>query len=90
MCRMSRRSAVHTAIGRCLLAGFAICLIFSITPGADLDSDGSPDLYETGCLILGSAQSLLAIPTGFVRHEQHHRLIAPASFTAPLVPPPVL
>ena len=74
-----------------MLLCIGLCLLFALTPIADFDFDGSPDLFLTDGLLL-----ILALPGSHCPRIFHDRAprrlprLAEVVFASLIVPPPVI
>lgn len=85
---MNERFASLVMLKKCLLLCFGVCLLFSLTPFTDIDSDGEFDSFATDSLILGPALSVVVLSAFCFGRFLSARLVTPKLFSFLIVPPP--
>ncbi len=73
----------------CILLCIGVCLLFSLTPLTDFDSDGVLDSFTTDGLILNFAAFAIAAPIFLFCRILTARVTSPKLFSSLIVPPPI-
>ncbi len=87
MFRMSRLLFESRLVRWCILLSVGVCLLFSLTPLMDFDSDGSLDSLVTDGIILAPALVIL-FPMFLATEPIAHFVPSPEYFSDLIVPPP--
>ncbi len=89
MFRMNDFAAGMKFLGRCILLCMSLCLLFSLAPFTDFDSDGLFDSFATDGLLLSPIALAIVTPVFLLGEYLTYGLLSPKFFHSLVVPPPV-